>query len=71
MGADVTGVREAVERMTSARLIEESPFVSSPDDTRVLYLWPLWVEEQDATTQRPTPWRFEKIPGREGAHLAR
>ncbi len=70
MGAHVANTVEAHAVEAPVPLRENVPFVVSPDDARLLYLWPLLCQRATAHTGRHTLYVFEGIPDRRGAFLA-
>jgi hypothetical protein len=69
MGAHVANTVEAHAIETPVPLQEDLPFVVTPDDGRLLYLWPLLSQRVAAHTGRHTLYVFESIADRHGAYL--
>jgi serine/threonine protein kinase len=69
MGAHLRGTAGAPVIETPLELKEGTPFVVSPDRSRLLSLWPLLAQRVSPLTGRPTLYVFEDIPDRKRSFL--
>jgi serine/threonine protein kinase len=62
MGSRVSNTEEAFVVEVPIQLHEELPFVVTPDESRLLYLWPLLRQRVSSQSQRHSLYVFEEIP---------
>jgi serine/threonine protein kinase len=69
MGARVADTEQAYVLEARQPFQEDLPFVVAPDNSRLLYLWPLLRQRVSETTGRHTLFVFEEIAGKGQAFL--
>lgn len=71
MGAKVGNTHEAYVFQASLPFASGVPFVVTPDDEYLLYLWPLLSQQVSPVSGRHTLYAFERIPSRSGLFLSK
>jgi hypothetical protein len=64
MGARIDDTEEAYAVDTAVPFQNQVPFLVTPDNSRLLYLWPLLLQREASQTARRTLYVFEGIPDR-------